>query len=232
MDDDLDELLELASGVDYVGDDDDDGGDDFGAILRELASGSEVIAGDYDFVGARRRGRGGLAAQMNRARAQQKLASMVANARANRVERQGVKTLRGYGDNARRTFSGGRVIVTAGGIQTLTIRLQEAQRPDRILLRGIQTLAGPPAARARVLPEEIEIADIKLGTVSQLSTITGIDGSLLDPQFFANGADLGLDTVQAGTDMSFIFALNTIVPPDANNPVTISVSVQGRAMRR
>jgi len=231
--DPIDELLELASGVDFVGDDDDDddGDDDFGAMLRELASGSEVIAGDYDFIGARKR-RGGLASRLNQARKQQRLARMIANARANKAERQGVTTIRGYGDQARRTFSGGSLTVTSAGIQTLTIRLQEAQRPDRILLRGIQRLAGPPVARIRVLPEEIEIADVKFGTASQLSTITGIDASLLDPTFFANGGDLGLDTVQAGTDVSFIFALNTVVPADANNPIDIKVSIQGRAMRR
>lgn len=231
---DLDDFIELAAGEQFIGDDDDDDdGDDFGAMLREIASGSEVIAGDYDFVGARRnRRRGGVAAMMNRASKLAKLKRMMAGAAAARVERQGVNTVRNYGDNARRTFAGGTLQVTAPGIQTLTIRLQEAQRPDRLLLRAIQSLAGPPAARVRVLPEEIQIADIKFGIGSQLSTISGIDASLLDPQFFANGADLGLDTVQAGTDVSFIFAVNTIVPPDANNPVTVNVSIQGRAMRR
>ena len=228
--DDIDALLALASGAD----DDDD--EDLADMLSDIVSGeSEFISGDTEFVGnteyvgRRARRRGAARTQLARAQAVAKIAQMARNAKAARVEREGVHTVRAYGDRARRTFAGGNVtLITASG--QVVVKTQETIRPDRMVITAVQRTA---ASGNVVLPyQAIQINDIKHGTRSQFSSNSPINAALLTPEFFANGSDLGLDTIQAGTDLTlFLGVLYPAIAIDANNPVDIIVSIQGRTMR-
>jgi hypothetical protein len=239
MGDDLERLLDIAEGVEYVGDDDDDDDDDIAGDevddLEALFGASEILAGYIEFVGLRRRrrrrrGRGGKLGGLAKLAAAQRIQRQAA---AQRIERQGVNTIQARGDQARRLVAGtGPIVVTGVGQVVAIIRMQQAMRPDRIILSGIQRLAGPPAAIALILPSQWAINDIRVGTISQFSSLTGISGEMLARDFFSNGANLSIDTVQPGTDFSISFSLpNQLVPPDANNPATVQIDVQGRAMR-
>lgn len=199
MANELQELMELVSGMD----DGDDGDDDIGGV--DIIGGEDIVAA-LDIIGAS-------PAQKRRA---------MAALRARNLQRGNTSTVASMGSKSRRLFLGSSVAgIVAPTPVILTIKAQEDYRPDRIVVSAVDTTGV-------VDPSAIEISDVRIGTRSQFASIGNITADLFARDFFANGADLGLDTIQAGTDLSLeVIALLAA----GNNATRVNVSCVGRALR-
>jgi hypothetical protein len=191
--------MELVSGMD----DGDDGDDDISGV--DIIGGEDIV-GVLDIIGA---------TKSQRARAMQVL-------RARELQRGNTSTVASMGAKSRRLFLGASVAnITSQAPVIVTIKAQEDYRPDRIVVSAVDT-------NGVVDPSAIEISDVRIGTRSQFASIGNITADLFARDFFANGADLGLDTIQAGTDLSLeVIALLA----GAQNATRVNVSCVGRALR-
>lgn len=204
MDEDDNILAALMAGTDLIGDDDDDDDDE--------GIGALDLVGAIDLVGAAKR-------KLN-LKALAKAGKRAAAIKA--LQRHGVNTVMAQGSKARRLFFG----QTAAGIVSpvptvIEIKAQEDFRVDRLLISATD-------ANGVVAPSALLISDIRVGTRSQFSSIGSITADLFQRDFFSNGSDLGLDTIQAGTDLSIAISATLAT---AQNPTSITVSAQGRALR-
>jgi hypothetical protein len=172
--------------------------------MVDLINGEDVDVGAVDLIGAM--SRSGLS----------KLA------RARQLQRGNVDTVRSMGSKARRLFLGGEAVANSASPIVISIKAQEDYRVDRLVITALDS------AGLIVPSSTLKITDIRCGSRSQFSSIGAISGDLFRPDYFANGSDLALDTVQAGTDLSIQIssAGATLV-----NPHTINVSAQGRTIR-
>lgn len=194
---------------------DDDDMDDLSYVDGEdVDVGAVDLIGAIDLIGAR--GRGGLTpAQMRRAK-QQLL--------ARKLQRGNVDTVRDVGSRTRRLFLGERRTgIVSPALITIVIKAQEDYRPDRVVITAFDQVNFN-----NIPANQIIVQDLKIGTRSQFSSLAAIGGEIFSPTFFANGADLGLDTIQAGTDLSLLIG---VAPATAQAPHTVVVSVVGRALR-
>lgn len=225
MDEDelLMKLAALSGDYEYVGDDDDD--DDLTEAILDSVGGSEIIAGDTEFVGRR--------APLRKAMALRNLARMRRQAKAIKRERQGVTTIRETNDRARMLFAGAETTVTAPGIFTLQYVAQEAHRPQRIVLSIVQNLTTGPTVGPIVIPLGLVLIEsVTVGVKPQVVTTGGFSAQVFAADYFANGGDLGFDTVQQGTN----FTLRVVTPPTVTlisptDPLIASMTVTARAMR-
>ena len=195
---DLESLMNLVSGYD----DDDD--DDIGAV--DFVGGQDIVAA-LDIVGA---------TPAQRAKAARIL-------RARQLQRGNVDTVSSMGAKSRRLFLGAGISgVSSPASVVLSIKAQEDYRPDRILITALDS------SNAVVQPATILISDIRVGTRSQFASIGQITAEAFQRDFFSNGSDLGLDTIQAGTDLSFELSLLTATGQDLHSA---NVTCIGRALR-
>jgi hypothetical protein len=203
MDDEDKILAALMAGTDFIGEDDDDDDDDLVGALD--------LVGAVDLVGASRKGS---LAKLAKLGALQK--------RIKNAQRRGVDTVRSEGSKARRLFFGAtRAGIVTAVAQVIEIKAQEDFRVDRLIISATD-------ANGVVAPSSLLISDIRVGTRSQFSSIGAITADLFQRDFFSNGSDLGLDTIQAGTDLSIAISATLAT---AQNPTSITVSAQGRALR-
>lgn len=174
--------------------------------MVDLINGEDLDVGAVDLIGASRGARGKLGALMA----------------ARALQRGKVSTVRSMGAKARVLFLGGEEQATSPAPVVITIKAQEDYRPDRVLISAVDSTG------AIVANATLKISDIRIGTRSQFSSIGNITADLFRPDFFSNGGNLELDTIQAGTDLSIqISAASATLA----NPVTINVSCQGRSLR-
>lgn len=174
--------------------------------MVDLINGEDLDVGAVDLIGASGRARGKLGALMA----------------ARALQRGNVSTVRSMGAKSRMLFLGGEETATSPAPVVITIKAQEDYRPDRILISAVDSDG------VVVLNATLKISDLRIGTRSQFSSIGSITADLFRADFFSNGGDLQLDTIQAGTDLSIQISAASAT---AQNPVTINVSCQGRAIR-
>jgi hypothetical protein len=204
-------IAALVGELDLVGQYDDDVGywdDDVGASepdeirnLLALVSGSDLI-GVEELIGA------------SPARANPKLiaAAAVANERkrvAAMIKR--AQSQRGVSPSTGRTIaatpqhpSKGRVLMFGGaatqgataGLLTISATAQEMCRVDRIFISAVDSLG------AAIPLTLLTVADIRVGTRSQLAAIGALPGVMFSADATAQGQGLSLDTVQPGTSFS------------------------------
>lgn len=205
MDDD-DLIASLVGEMDLVGQYDDEpgpwdvAGDDVDELLA-MVQGGDLI-GAAELIGATPRPR---RAATNNALTRRKLAAMLQRARAER----GQQASTGKPVIARPSEpTKGRVLLFGGeatqgavaGQLLIPSTAQEMCRVDRLYISAV-TDAGAVISNAA-----FSVADIKVGTRSQLSAIGNVPGVMFQADANGQGFALSLDTVQPGTTFTVIIA--------------------------
>lgn len=199
--------LELI-GDDEDDDDDDDDADDLEDLL-DLIEGDDDDDDDDDEVGARGRRRG---TRRGRRRRVLRRARRSASARRSAPVVIPARTVRARAAPrprvVRRSEHKVRTLMLGGsatqgpvaGQLLIPTTVQELARVDRLFIVGMD------AVGAVLDPGSYLIADIKVGTKSQLAALPPLPGVMFQSDATGQGARLGLDTIQTGTDFTVIIA--------------------------
>jgi hypothetical protein len=135
--------------------------------------------------------------------------------------RQGVQAASYTGSRGRRLVFGGQVVLATGATGLVTLRMEEACRPDKIVITGRDNVAN-----TAIPPSLIEVNDIRIGNKPQMPLVSVMDASLFTPDAYTGAQPIQWDTIQPGTAI--------VVQLTSRNPVnagTFTVSGTARALR-
>jgi hypothetical protein len=141
--------------------------------------------------------------------------------KALRALRHGVSAATYTGTRGRRVVFGGQAVIAAGATAAITITMQEALRPDKLVISGRDNVANTAIPR-----ELIEVNDIRVGNKPQMPAVGVMTATLFAPDAYTGGQPIEWDTIQPGTAL--------VVQLTSRNPVnagTFTVEGTGRALR-
>lgn len=189
---------------DLLDDDDDDGLDAILEVIDALGDDDD----DDDEIGARLGGRRANPTLRRKTRAKKLLKQRLRRRRAapparirEREPAPAPPVVYRREVRARTLMLGGQATqnAIAGHLQIATT-VQELARVDRLFITGIDENGLP------IHPSVYSIADIKVGTKSQLAATDPLPGVMFTSDATGQGVTLGLDTIQTGTSFTVVIA--------------------------